>query len=162
MGVGVFLWARYPCQANLERLARISVVDIRDFVNIGTRKSTCKAVYFFTSIDKSVRIPSRKIAMSRFPRMSVGAPVFVTREGTLSFSRVEMMGFARGVGKGGSHSADSRHRVNQAVLLARTCKVISQKVFIKSFCISQSPHKSVNLLFVHVTIKDKLTNFCGN
>jgi len=45
---------------------------------------------------------------------------FVTRAGT---THAEMIGSARGVGKGGSHSADSRHRVNQAALLARPCKV---------------------------------------
>ena len=40
--------------------------------------------------------------------------------------------------------------------------LISQKVFIKSFCKSQFPHKSVNLFFILVIIKDKLTNLCGN
>ena len=39
---------------------------------------------------------------------------------------------------------------------------ISQRVFIKSFCKSPFPHKSVNLFFILVTIKDKLTNLCGN
>ena len=40
--------------------------------------------------------------------------------------------------------------------------LISQKVFIKSFCKSQFPHKSVNLFFISVMIKDKLTDLCGN
>ena len=38
--------------------------------------------------------------------------------------------------------------------------LISQKVFIKSFCRSRFPHKSVNLSFI---ITDtKLTDLCGN
>jgi len=36
--------------------------------------------------------------------------------------------------------------------------LISQKVFIKSFFKSQFPHKSVNLFFILVTMKDKLTD----
>jgi len=39
---------------------------------------------------------------------------------------------------------------------------ISQKVFIESSYKSQFPHNSVNLLFVLVIIKDKLTDFSGN
>ena len=35
-------------------------------------------------------------------------------------------------------------------------------VFIKLFCKSQFPHKSVNLFFILVIIKDKLTDLCGN
>ena len=35
---------------------------------------------------------------------------------------------------------------------------ISQKVFVKSFCRSEFPHKSVNLFYVLVIIKDKLTD----
>ena len=40
--------------------------------------------------------------------------------------------------------------------------LISQKGFIKSFCNSQFPHKSVNLSFISVMLKDKLTSLCGN
>ena len=39
---------------------------------------------------------------------------------------------------------------------------ISQKLFIKSFCKSQFPHKSSNLFFILVIIKDTLTNLWGN
>ena len=35
---------------------------------------------------------------------------------------------------------------------------ISQKVFIKSFCKNQSPHKSVNLFFISEIIKNELTD----
>ena len=35
---------------------------------------------------------------------------------------------------------------------------ISQKVFLKSFCKSQFPHKSVHLFFISVIVEDKLTN----
>jgi hypothetical protein len=38
----------------------------------------------------------------------------------------------------------------------------STEVSIKSFCTSQFQHKSVNLSFTKVTIKDKLTDLCGN
>ena len=41
-------------------------------------------------------------------------------------------------------------------------KLISQKVFIKSFCRSQFPHKSVNSFLILVMIKDELTDLCGN
>ena len=40
--------------------------------------------------------------------------------------------------------------------------LISHKVFIKSFCKSQSSHKSVNLSFIVTNIKNELTNLCGN
>jgi hypothetical protein len=36
-------------------------------------------------------------------------------------------------------------------------QVISQNVFMKSFGNNQFPHKSVNLFFILVTMKDKLT-----
>jgi hypothetical protein len=39
---------------------------------------------------------------------------------------------------------------------------ISHKVFILSFCKSQSFHKSFNLSFTIAHIKNNLTNFCGN
>ena len=39
---------------------------------------------------------------------------------------------------------------------------ISQKVFIKTFCKGQCPHKSVNSFLILVIIKDKLTDLCGN
>ena len=40
--------------------------------------------------------------------------------------------------------------------------LISHKVFLKSFCKSQFPHKSVNLFFISVTVKDKLTDLWGS
>ena len=40
--------------------------------------------------------------------------------------------------------------------------LISQKEFIKAFCKSGSPHKSVNLSFIVTNIKNKLTDLCGN
>jgi len=45
---------------------------------------------------------------------------------------------------------------------AQIRKFISQEVLIKLFCKSQSPHKSVNLLFISATLKDKLTILLGN
>ena len=42
------------------------------------------------------------------------------------------------------------------------CQIIAHKVFITSFCKSQFPHKSVNLSSIITSIKDKLTDLCGN
>ena len=39
--------------------------------------------------------------------------------------------------------------------------LISHKVFLKSFCKSQFPHKSVNLFFILVIMKDELTDLWG-
>ena len=39
---------------------------------------------------------------------------------------------------------------------------ILQRVFIKSFCKGQLPRKFVNLSFIIVDIKNKLTDSCGN
>jgi hypothetical protein len=38
---------------------------------------------------------------------------------------------------------------------------ISHKVCLKSFCKNQFPHKFVNLFFVLVIVKDKLTDLWG-
>ena len=40
--------------------------------------------------------------------------------------------------------------------------LVSQKVFIKLFCQSLFPYKSVNLFFILATMKDKLSNLCGH
>ena len=40
--------------------------------------------------------------------------------------------------------------------------LISQHVFMKSFCRDQFPHKFVNIFFASVTIKDTLTDLWGN
>ena len=39
---------------------------------------------------------------------------------------------------------------------------ISHQVFLKSFCRSQLPHKSVRLSFTITDIKNKLMDLCGN
>ena len=49
----------------------------------------------------------------------------------------------------------------------RTCRTRAhrsglKKDFTKSFCKSKFSHKSVNVLFIFVIVKDKLTNLCGN
>ena len=38
---------------------------------------------------------------------------------------------------------------------------ISHKVFFKSFCKTQFPHKSVNFFFILVIVKDTLSDFGG-
>ena len=38
----------------------------------------------------------------------------------------------------------------------------SHRVFSKLFCKTQFPHKSVNLFFLSVMIKDELTDLCWN
>jgi len=40
--------------------------------------------------------------------------------------------------------------------------LISQKVFIKFFCKSQFPHKSVNISFIITNMKNEFTNLCRN
>ena len=40
--------------------------------------------------------------------------------------------------------------------------LVSQILFIKLFCRSQFPHKSVNYFFMTVIIKNTLANLCGN
>jgi len=39
---------------------------------------------------------------------------------------------------------------------------LSHTVFLKSFCKSRFPHKSVNLFFILVIVKDKLTDMWGS
>jgi hypothetical protein len=39
---------------------------------------------------------------------------------------------------------------------------ISLKVFLRSICKTQFPYKSVNLFFMSVIVKDKLTNLWGS
>ena len=46
--------------------------------------------------------------------------------------------------------------------VGREPKFISHQVFPKSFCISQFSHKSVNLIFTLVIVKDKLTDLWGS
>ena len=41
-------------------------------------------------------------------------------------------------------------------------QVISQKVFMKSFCRSQFWHKSVNSFYISVALNGKLMDLCGN
>jgi len=48
-----------------------------------------------------------------------------------------------------------RARLSKVALI----KFIAQKVFIKSLCKRQFPHKSDNLLIILVIIKDNLTDF---
>ena len=45
---------------------------------------------------------------------------------------------------------------------AKRCEFISQRVLLKLFCKSHFPHKSVNLLFVLIVIKNKSMDLCGN
>ena len=56
----------------------------------------------------------------------------------------------------GERHGDHRSRPPQARAL------ISQKVFIQLFRKSHFPHKSVNLFFILVIVKGKLTDLCGS
>ena len=40
--------------------------------------------------------------------------------------------------------------------------LISRRVVLKSFCKREFPHKSVNLFFILVIVKDKLTDLWGS
>ena len=65
----------------------------------------------------------------------------------------------RAAGVGGKSGVDPSVARRQA----STTKVfISHKVFLKSFCRSELPHKSVNLSFTITNIKNKLADLCGN
>ena len=51
-----------------------------------------------------------------------------------------------------------RSRGSAAMFLKRrphACSFVSHKVFLKLFCKSKFPHKSVNLFFISVTVNDK-------
>ena len=56
-------------------------------------------------------------------------------------------------------NAHARHSTHIAL---STGILISHKVFFKSFCKIQIPHKSVNLSFAVDNMKNKLTDLCGN
>ena len=56
----------------------------------------------------------------------------------------------------------SRIRRQGLTNAATVCNLISQKMFLKSFCSSQLPHKSVDLSLTITNIKNKLTDLCGN
>ena len=56
------------------------------------------------------------------------------------------------------HSSVPNHRAFPSYLP----RIISHKVVLKSFRISQLPHTSVNLSFTITDVKSKLTDFCGN
>ena len=45
---------------------------------------------------------------------------------------------------------------------ANVNELISQNVFMKSFCKSQFPHKFVNLFCILVIMKNQLTDLCGD
>ena len=46
-------------------------------------------------------------------------------------------------------------------ILWHSLGLISHKVFVKLFCKRQFPHKFVNLFFILVIVKDKLTDLWG-
>ena len=50
----------------------------------------------------------------------------------------------------------------QGYALSEDVPLISQKVFIKSFCKRSFPQKSVNLSFIITNVENKLTDLCGN
>ena len=62
----------------------------------------------------------------------------------------------------GSPIAEAAGVAEAAVQESGLCwlDLISHKVFMKPFCRSQLPHKSVNLSFTITNIKNKLTDFC--
>ena len=53
-------------------------------------------------------------------------------------------------------------RQGQSTDTCSTHNSISHKVFLKSFCISQFPHKFVNSFCTSVIVKDKLTDLWGS
>jgi len=61
----------------------------------------------------------------------------------------------------GDHFLDSG-LANAHVRFMWDWRFISHKVLLKPFCKSQFPHKSVNLFFILVIVKDKLTDLWGS
>ena len=50
----------------------------------------------------------------------------------------------------------------QPIRTAQASGLISQKMFLKSFCRSQLPHKSVNVCLTFTYMKNKRADLCGN
>ena len=104
--------------------------------------------------------------------MSFALPTFfeVTASDKRIFSIVKLMGGpSRSSVEGGGLLGDYiRRAINAHPEVPRSCRfpdldcLISQKVFIKLPCKCPFPHKSVNLFFMLVMIKDTLTVLCGN
>ena len=59
-----------------------------------------------------------------------------------------------------SGTKDEQEEMREYVVTVHN--IISQKVFIKLFRKIQFPHKFVNLFFMLLILRDKLTNLCGN
>ena len=70
-------------------------------------------------------------------------------------------GWARNL-LGGQVEAEVDQKLFQLRLVHLQSPFISDKVFVKSFCRSQLPHKSVNLSFTVTNMKHKLTKLCGD
>ena len=60
-----------------------------------------------------------------------------------------------------SGTSPQKH-VSYSLYTRKRYRSISHQVFRKSFCKSQFPNRFVNLFFILVMIKDKLTDLCGN
>ena len=76
-------------------------------------------------------------------------------------SRTQKQPFDPALRAGGNNTTLFNFQNDQPAAPSRS-RLISQKVFIKSFCKSQLPQKSVNLSFITTNIKNKLTDSCGN
>ena len=55
-----------------------------------------------------------------------------------------------------------RARVREREAQLPFSTLISHRVFILSICRSRPPHKSINLSYTIIDIKDELTDWCGN
>ena len=64
--------------------------------------------------------------------------------------------------RGACHSSPCRAPWAGTLSQVNPRNIISQKVFTKSFCKGQFPHKSVNLTFIITNIKNKSTDLSGN
>ena len=64
--------------------------------------------------------------------------------------------------RGGRQGWSGKKPRSRNISTSCATRFIPQRVFIKSLCKSQFSHKSVNLFFILVMIKDDLAKFCGN
>ena len=98
-------------------------------------------------------VESKEVAYSKLVR-AIGPLVFFSP----GYPREIAVGIKRKILK--FVSEQFRWTVSARALVA--AKLISQKVFVKSFCERQFSQKSVSLFFILVIIKNTLTDFCRN
>jgi len=112
---------------------------------------------FITSLERSysARRPSQG-----FPEHNVVLYTLLVRNGSNATPESEMVYTIARIRDGVHHRQNPRWGDGTSHTV--TYSLISQKVFIKSFCRSQFSHKSGNFSFIITYTKDVLTDLCGS